>query len=115
MKQIILFICFCFSLNVYSQEQSDHKVRVEIGLNAFMCPNLSMKLKRTLIQRKDQIRDYKVSSDNNSAVFQTSNPLLCNKDSIIKIFVKESEFPYHIIESIQIDDNEVYKKSSANK
>lgn len=112
MKKLILFICFCFSLNVYSQEQTTHKVRVEIGLNAFMCPNLSMKLKRTLIQRKDQIRDYKVSSDNNSAVFLTSNPLICNKDSIIKIFVKESEFPYHILQTIQIDDIEVYKKAT---
>ncbi len=114
MKKIILFICLFFSINVYSQETVTHKVKVEIGLNAFMCPNLSMKIKRTLILRKNEISDYKVSADNNSAVFLTTNLLICNKDSIIKIFVKESEFPYHIIQSIQIDDNEVYKKGSAN-
>lgn len=115
MRKTILFICLCVSINVYSQELSSHKIKVEIGINALMCPNLSMKIKRTFIQRNTELSNWQVATDNNSAVFQTSNPLLCNKDSIIKIFVKESEFPYHIIESIQIDDNEVYKKGSANK
>lgn len=114
MKKNLFFICFCISLNVYSQGQPSHKIKVEIGLNAFMCPNLNMKIKRTLIQRQNEISAYQVSSDNNTAVFFTSNPLLCNKDSIIKIFVKESEFPYHILQTIQIDDIEVYKKGSTN-
>lgn len=114
MKTIILFICLCVSFNVHSQELSTHKVKVEIGINALMCPNLSMKIKRTFIQRSSELSNWQVASDNNSAVFLTSNSLLCNKDSIIKIFVKESEFPYHIIQSIQIDDNEIYRKASTN-
>lgn len=115
MRNIILFICLCGSVNIYSQELIAHKIKVEIAINALMCPNLNMKIKRTFIQRNNELSNFQVASDNNSAVFQTSNPLLCNKDSIIKIFVKESEFPYHIIQSITIDENEVYKKASANK
>lgn len=115
MRNIILFICLCGSVNIYSQELISHKIKVEIAINALMCPNLNMKIKRTFIQRNNELSNWQVASDNNSAVFQTSNPLLCNKDSIIKIFVKESEFPYHIIQSITIDENEVYKKASTNK
>ncbi len=80
-----------------------------------MCPNLGMKIKRTLIIRKNDMTDWKTAPDNNSAVFKTTNASLCNKDSILKIFVKESEFPMHIIKSIQIDGLEVYKKTIANK
>ena len=115
MKKFILFISLILSINVYSQDNPTHKVKVDIDINAFMCPNLSMKIKRTLIQRKDAISDWVVSPDYSSAEFLTSNSLLCNKDSILKIFVKESEFPLHIIKSIYIDDNEVYKKGSTNK
>lgn len=116
MKKVILFICLCFSINLYSQIQPAHKVKVkvEIELNSFMCPNLNMKIKRTLFQRKNEISEWKVSADYGSAEFLVSNPLLCNKDSIIKIFVKESEFPMHIIRTIQIDDNAVYKRANTN-
>lgn len=110
MKKLILFICLCVSINLYSQDLTSHKVKVEIGLNAFMCPNLLMKINRTLIQRKTEISNWKIMPDYSTAEFLTSNSLLCNKDSIIKIFVKESEYPFHIIQSIQIDDNEVYNK-----
>jgi hypothetical protein len=114
MKKIVLYTCLFFSINVYSQQPSTHKVKIEIGINALMCPNLSMKINRTFIQRNKELSDWKVATDNNSALFLISNPLLCNKDSILKIFVKESEYPLHIIQSIQIDDLEVYKKENNN-
>jgi len=114
MKKLILFICLCFSSCLYSQNPSPQKVKVAIELNAFMCPNLNMKIKRTLFQRQSEISEWKVSTDYGSAEFLVLNPLLCNKDSIIKIFVKESEFPMHIIRTIQIGDNEVYRRANAN-
>lgn len=115
MKKLILFICLCFSYSLYSQNHTTHKIKVDVEINSYMCPNLGMKIRRTMIQRKDEISDWKVSPDDSSGEFLTSNPLIANKDSIIKIFVKESEFPFHIISSIQIDDKEVYKKGITNK
>ena len=114
MKKLILFICFCVSINVYSQDNSAHNIKIEIENNAFMCPNLNMKIKRTLIQRQNQINNWVVASDYNSATFSTNTIDLCNKDSIIKIFVKESEYPKHIIKSIRIDDALVYTKENTN-
>ena len=117
MNKLILSIYIYFSVITigYSQNSLDHKIRVEIENDAFMCPNLGMKKKRTLIQRKSQIDNWLVASDYNSATFTTNNNTnLANKDSIVKIFVKESEYPLHIIKSIQIDDVEVYKKGRAN-
>lgn len=117
MNKLFLLICsLCFSLiNGYSQEVTSHNIKVEIENNAFMCPNLNMKIKRTLIQRQAQISDWKVALDYNSATFTTTNSSLCNKDSIIKIFVKESEYPFHIIKSIQVDNVEVHTKGNTNR
>lgn len=110
MEKLILFICICFSFSLYSQDQSTHKVNVDVDINSFMCPNLGMKIKRTMLQRKNEISGWKVAPGDASAEFFTSNPLIANKDTILKIFVKESEFPFHIIRAIRIDDKEVYRK-----
>lgn len=115
MKKLILFICLCFSFSLYSQDQASHKIKVEVDINSFMCPNLGMKIKRTMLQRKNEISGFKVAPDDASAEFFTPNSLIANKDTILKIFVKESEFPFHIIRSIQIDDNEVYRKGNTSK
>ncbi len=98
----------------YSQNSDAHTIKVEIENNAFMCPNLGMKIKRTFIQRQSYLSNWQVASDYNSATFSTTNSSICNKDSIIKIFVKESEYPYHIIKSIHIDNVEAYKKGNTN-
>lgn len=113
MNKKLLFI-FSFLLTSYAllaQEGSTHSVFVEIENNAFMCPNLSMKINRTLIQRQNQITNWKVANDYNSVTFNTTNASLCNKDSIVKIFVKESEYPFHILNTIKVDGQELYRKA----
>jgi hypothetical protein len=116
MNKLVLTVlcCMCSIACVFSQDNTAHNVAIEIENNAFMCPNLTMKINRTLIQRQSQISNWVVASDYNSATFSTTNASLCNKDSIVKIFVKESEYPYHIINSIHVDGIEIYKKGSTN-
>lgn len=103
------------SLNTLLVAQNDvkpHTVQVEINNNAFMCPNLSMKIKRVVVQRKTDIANWKVATDYNNASFTTTNSAICNMDSIIKIFTKEAEYPLGIIQAIHIDGNEVYKRNA---
>lgn len=110
---LIGFFIF-FSVSAASAQNGDtHTVKVEIENNAFMCPNLGMKIKRTFIQRQSQVSNWQVATDYNSATFLSTGSI-CNKDSILKIFVKESEYPLHIIKSIHIDNVEAYKKGSSN-
>jgi hypothetical protein len=109
---IVSFVLF-MAAGAFSQNGDSHTVKVEIDNNAFMCPNLNMKIKRTFIQRQSQLSNWKVGADYNSATFLTTGSV-CNKDSILKIFVKESEYPLHIIKSIYIDNIEAYKKGSSN-
>lgn len=110
MKKLLIFLgAFVSMTNAYSQDAT-HTVRVAVENNSYMCPNLGMKINRTVIQRAGQMNDWQVSEDKSSATFSTKNSSICNKDSIVKIFVKESEFPFHIITSIKIDTTEVYSK-----
>ncbi len=116
MNRLVLasFFIFISAAVGFSQNGDIHTIKVEIDNNAFMCPNLGMKIKRTFIQRQSYLSNWQVASDYNSATSSTTNSSICNKDSIIKIFVKESEYPYHIIKSIQIDNVEAYKKGNTN-
>ena len=109
----LFFICIAVS-DSFSQNSDTHTIKVEIENNAFMCPNLGMKIKRTFIQRQDHLSNWQVAGDYSSATFSTTNSSICTKDSIIKIFVRESEYPLHIIKSIQIDNVNAYTKGSTN-
>lgn len=114
MRAILIGFFILFSVTAVSAQNGEmHAVKVEIENNAFMCPNLGMKIKRTFIQRQGQVSNWQVANDYNSATF-LSTASICNKDSILKIFVKESEYPLHIIKSIHIDNVEAYKKGNSN-
>jgi hypothetical protein len=88
---------------------AEHTIKVEINNNAYRCPNLIMKIKRTVAERKTDMLNWQVSPDYNTATFTTANATICNADSIIKIFNKEAEYPVQIIQHIYIDGKEVYK------
>ncbi|MBC7411359.1 MAG: hypothetical protein H7331_02760 [Bacteroidia bacterium] len=111
--KIQLFTSLMFisiTLSSVAIAQTENIIKVEINNNAYMCPNLSMKIKRTVNMRKTDITNWKVTADFSSATFTASNAI-CNKDSIIKIFTKEAEFPINTINLITINGNEVYKTS----
>lgn len=112
MKVRLLFLCVVLfnQFTIKAQSEKEHTIKVEIIQNAFMCPNLSMKLNRTIVQREKDMHHLVIADDYNSATFTTPNSSICNMDSVVKIFVKESEFPFHIFQSIQIDGVFVYKK-----
>jgi hypothetical protein len=110
---VTTFFILLTATGAFSQNGDSHTVKVEIDNNAYMCPNLNMKIKRTFIQRQSQLSNWQVAPDYNSATFIATGSV-CNKDSILKIFVKESEYPLHIVKSIYIDNVEAYKKGSSN-
>ena len=99
------------TLLIAQTDVKQHIVQVQINNNAFMCPNLSMKIKRVVVQRKTDITNWQVATDYNNASFTTTNSTICNSDSIIKIFTKEAEYPLGIIQTIRIDGSEVYKRN----
>ena len=106
----LVFLLTVFSNTTIAQTgNNEHTIKVEINNNAYRCPNLIMKIKRTVIERKTDMQNFQVSADYNTATFTTPNTAICNADSVIKIFNKEAEYPVQIIQHIYIDGKEVYK------